>query len=158
MPSSQPLYFAGALTDGGVPVSGTRDVTLRLRDATDVVRCETIVSDVRVTAGRFRVPLQDPECTQAVAAEPDLWLQAEVGGVELLPRTKVGAVPYALEAGRASEAAGPLAEELADRVVLFFVRPWIAGPSFRISLTRAGGFAMRFGRCCSSRFCLRRVR
>ena len=113
-PATTPLYFSGMLTQGGIPVDGTRNVTLRLRDATDAVRCETTVEGVRVTAGRLRVPLQDPQCAQAVADDPDLWIQAEVDGVELLPRIKVGAVPYALEAGRASEAAGALAAELAD--------------------------------------------
>ncbi len=40
-------------------------------------------------------------------ANPDLWIEVQVEG-SLLGRSKLGAVPYALEAGRASDAAGAL--------------------------------------------------
>ena len=47
----------------------------------------------------------------AVRANPELWVQVEVDG-KPFERRKLGAVPYAVEAERASGAAGALARDL----------------------------------------------
>jgi hypothetical protein len=56
---------------------------------------------VTPVAGRFQLAL--PDCQAAVGASPDLWLEAIVDG-KSLGRTKLGAVPYAIEASHAVSA------------------------------------------------------
>ena len=99
VPATDPLWFSGTLTDGGAPVDGVRDVTIRMFDAGSggAEVCTTVAAGAPVTAGRFRIAL-GADCVTAVHAAPELWVQVEVGGVSL-GRTKIGAVPYALETG-----------------------------------------------------------
>jgi formylglycine-generating enzyme required for sulfatase activity len=113
VPAVQPLYFSGTLDDGGVPVEGARDMTVRIYPAASggTAVCTTSAPGTAVSGGRFRVALSDT-CATAVHANPDLWIEAEVGGT-VLPRTKIGAVPYALEADTASDSAGVLDARLA---------------------------------------------
>jgi hypothetical protein len=47
-----------------------------------------------------------------VHANPNVWVEVSVGGAAL-PRSKLGAVPYAVEADTASNAVGALATKLA---------------------------------------------
>ncbi|MBI5487582.1 MAG: SUMF1/EgtB/PvdO family nonheme iron enzyme [Deltaproteobacteria bacterium] len=114
VPSTDPLYVGGMLTDGGAPVEGPRDLTVRLY-ATAVggsAVCTTAAPGTSVSGGRFRIAL-DVSCATAVHANPDLWMEVQVGTTTFPGRSKVGAVPYALESGRASEAAGALETRLA---------------------------------------------
>jgi formylglycine-generating enzyme required for sulfatase activity len=99
VPTSEPLWFSGTLADGGAPVDGARDVTIRMFDADTggAEVCATEALGARVAAGRFRIALA-AGCVAAVHANAELWVQVEVGGVNL-GRTKIGAVPYALETG-----------------------------------------------------------
>ncbi len=101
VPAVDPLWFSGTLTDGGAPVDGARDVTIRMfdADAGGAEVCTTVAAGTAVTAGRFRIAL-GAACVAAVHANPELWVQVEVGGANL-GRTKIGAVPYALESGSA---------------------------------------------------------
>jgi len=86
--------------------------------------CVTPPANRTLSMGRFQVTL-DPSCTDFVHANPDVSVQVIVEGVQL-PKTKLGAVPYALEAQRAMEASpnGTLQSRLqaleADRVVYAF--------------------------------------
>ena len=108
------LTYSGMLDDGtGRPVEGPRSVTVRLWDAASngAAVCATTASSTPVTAGRFRVAL-DATCAAAVRANPDLWAEVSVDATTF-PRARVAAVPYALEAGRASGASGALAARLA---------------------------------------------
>jgi hypothetical protein len=106
-PTVEPLWYSGFLEDAGVPVNGMRTIVLRIwRVAAGGNQSDLLCTTTRatqVTAGSFRVPL-DPTCTPQIARYTETWIEAEVGGVPL-GRTKVGAVPYALEASRASSAA-----------------------------------------------------
>ena len=104
-PTTNPLYFAGMLTEDGVPVDATRDITVALYSVSEggAPECSWTQAEVLVVQGRFRVNLQDAACAAAVAQYPDLWVQVLVGDVPL-PRTKLGAVPYASEANHAVEA------------------------------------------------------
>jgi hypothetical protein len=115
IPSTAALTYAGYLEDSsGKPVSGPQALALRLYDAADggTPRCELAgAQKVEVTTGRFELTLPD-DCTQAVKANPNLWVEISLAG-ESLGRTKLGAVPYAVEAGAASEAKGPLQAKLA---------------------------------------------
>lgn len=111
-PTMQPLYYGGVLDDGGRPVEGTRNITVRLWDAVmgGTAVCTTVSPATAVSGGRFRVALE-ASCASAVQANPDLWAEVIVDSTTFA-RQKLGAVPYALEAGRAAGASGPLAVRL----------------------------------------------
>ncbi len=106
VPAVNPLYYGGVLSDGGRPVEGARNVTVRLWDAATAgaTVCSTTAAGAMFTGGRFRVAL-DAACVGAVRANPELWAEVQVEGTTF-PRSKLGAVPYALEAGRAVTASG----------------------------------------------------
>jgi hypothetical protein len=108
---SDPLYYAGSLQESGTPVTGARAFTLILWDSETATassnnKCQTTAPTAPVTNGRFRIAL-DPACTAEIKANPDLWIEVIVGATSL-GRKKLGAVPYAVEAQRASEASGAL--------------------------------------------------
>ncbi len=106
IPAMRPLTYAGTLEEGAAPVNGTRNLRLTVwDDATSTEsarnRCITSAPGTTVTNGRFQVVL-DAACAAAVRATPDLWLEIEVNGTSL-GRTKLSAVPFAIEANRANE-------------------------------------------------------
>jgi hypothetical protein len=94
-------------------VSGMRNVTVRVWDAATggAAVCTTMAPGTPFSAGRFRVAL-DAACAGAVRANPNLWAEVQVDATTF-PRSKLGAVPYALEAGRAAGASGPLETRIA---------------------------------------------
>lgn len=106
VPAVQPLTYSGMLEESGSPVTGDRFIFVNLwKDAagTDTANraCQTLSTiKTPVSAGWFTVDL-DPGCTAAVNANPDLWVEVVVEG-QPLPRTKLKAVPYALQAGQAA--------------------------------------------------------
>lgn len=108
VPTASPLYYGGVLDDGGRPVEGMRNVTIRLWDMASggTAACTTVTPNTPFSAGRFRIEL-DAACTGAVRANPNLWAEVLVDSTTFA-RTKLGAVPYALEAGRAAGASGAL--------------------------------------------------
>ena len=116
VPTQDPLYYTGYLEDTGTPLNGPHLIQVNLwtdRTSTDTANrvCTTVpVGSTQVTDGRFRLPL-DPGCVASVHANPDLYVEVVVDGAPL-PRSKVGAVPYALEADTASHAAGDLLTRL----------------------------------------------
>jgi hypothetical protein len=116
VPSQDPLYYTGLITESGSPPpDGPRSIVLRLwksatsLDANDLA-CSTTRPNTPVTSGRFRIAL-DPSCPSAIAANPELWVEVEVGGVSL-GRSKIGAVPFAIEAESAAHASGALAGQI----------------------------------------------
>jgi hypothetical protein len=115
VPATQALTYSGVLTDAaGAPLSGTKNVQVALWDAPTggtAPRC-TVMASVTLGAGTFQVILPDA-CTTAVHQTPDLYVEVSVDGAGL-GRTKFGAVPFALEADTASNAAGPLAQQITD--------------------------------------------
>ena len=108
-----PLVYTGVLEEGEKGVTGTRSIGVALHDAAvgGDKRCAAGPEDVSVVAGRFAVALGEA-CTQAVREGSELWIEVEVEGQVLVPRTRIAAVPYALEADRTAAATGPLREEL----------------------------------------------
>jgi hypothetical protein len=113
VPTASPLYYGGVLDDGGRPVEGMRNVTIRLWDMATggTAACTTVAPNTPFSGGRFRIEL-DAACTGAVRANPNLWAEVLVDSTTFA-RTKLGAVPYALEAGRAAGASGPLEARIA---------------------------------------------
>lgn len=106
-PTQTPLTYGGVVTDkDGKPYPSAQDVSLAFYDKADatVPKCTAPTVQAEAGTGRFSVVLP-PECAQAVHDAPDLWTEAAVGaGKTVLPRTQVGAVPYALEADAAKVA------------------------------------------------------
>jgi len=105
VPDAMALTYTGYLeTPTGVPVTGAVNIIVNVFDAAvDGNKvCEKTVMDLTLTSGRFQVELPDT-CTAAVKANPNLWVEVLVGGASL-GRSKLGAVPYALEAGHATSA------------------------------------------------------
>lgn len=101
-PGTNPLAYAGVLEDNGKPVTGERNLALVVWNAAtngDEV-CDTVPSSpTAITDGHFEVVLSEA-CQDAVADNPDLWVEVSVDG-DSLGRQKIRAVPYALEAKNA---------------------------------------------------------
>ena len=156
VPMVNPLYYGGMLDDGGRPLEGTRNVTVRLWDAATAgaTVCTTTAGATAFSAGRFRVAL-DSSCVGAVRANPELWAELQVD-TTTFPRSKLGAVPYALEAGRASGAAGPLerrivaAESLAQPKQVQ-IGTWMFD-EFSTTAFYGGGYGAVPGGCSASAF------
>lgn len=83
-------------------MEGSRQIDFALFTVADggTAAC-TASTNTEVQRGRFRVDVST--CAAAIQANPDTWVELKIGGV-LLPRRKVGAAPYALEALRAQDA------------------------------------------------------
>lgn len=106
IPETGTLTYSGYLTTAdGEPVNGAMSIAVMVYPAAeggDLV-CEAGGVRVEVEDGRFQVPLSDA-CTTAVKASPELWVEVNVAGAPVA-RTKLGAVPYAVEAAHAEHAA-----------------------------------------------------
>jgi microcystin-dependent protein len=105
IPGMSPMTYAGLLEEASGPVTGPRNLRLTIYDIaaggdSTNIRCVTNAPGTSVTNGRFQVAL-DNTCTAAVRGTPDLWLEVEVGGTSI-GRTKMSAVPFAVEAGRSA--------------------------------------------------------
>lgn len=101
IPSKGALTYSGVVEDASGPLGGVHGFEVVLSDASQKVLCSSRAS-VLVTAGRFTVPLEDA-CEATVAKNPNVWVNVLVDDTDTGP-TKVGAVPYAVEAGHAASA------------------------------------------------------
>lgn len=120
-PTEQPLFYSGVLEVDGAPATGKYTIKLALYAAATGGRplCHAD-GDVQVEAGRFRIDASN--CADALAAEPDAWVgltfvDANAAEHAIAKRSKIGAVPYALEAQHsvsASDSSGALADTIAD--------------------------------------------
>ena len=117
-PASNALSYAGVLEDATGPISGSHNILVTLYDAATGGNnlCQSAPAALAITDGHFSVQLPDA-CTTAVGANPNVWVDVLVDGSDT-GRTKVGAVPYAVEAKHtpnadtASAAAGALAQQI----------------------------------------------
>ncbi len=132
-PEMDTLVYTGRLVEDGVAVDGTRDIRITLWSdptSTDTAAhrlCRVVpAADTMVQDGYFRIPLDvdDESCELAVHDHSEVWVEVEVEGTTLSPRTQIAAVPYALEATRASGAAGDLRRELDELVPAGTVIPY----------------------------------
>jgi hypothetical protein len=115
IPAANALTYTGYLeTPDGAPLTDTVSVSLALWAASSGGKkvCDTGATKVTPLAGRFQVQLPE-ECSQSVHAQPDLWLEASINGTAL-GRTKLGAVPFAIEADHASNADSAQAADAAS--------------------------------------------
>jgi hypothetical protein len=114
IPSTAALTYSGVLEDvNGAPLAGSKEIEIALFDAqlAGSKQCDAKQKVVLVN-GRFQVLLPDT-CTQAVQAGTDLWIEVSVDGASL-GRTKLGAVPYAVEANHAATASAALVAATAN--------------------------------------------
>lgn len=116
IPEAGALTYSGVLEKpDGTPVTEKVNLRVSLWNAASgpAELCSQSKSDVTLLGGRFQLELPDA-CRDAIAANPNVWVQVEAGGASL-GRTKLGAVPYAVEAanaGTASAAAGALKTQI----------------------------------------------
>jgi len=101
IPTMAPVMtYAGTLTDaGGAPLTGSRNIQVMIwSQATGgtTPACQTASAAQTLVAGTFQVALPDT-CTAAARAAGDLWVEVLVDGGSL-GRTKLGAVPFSVEA------------------------------------------------------------
>lgn len=118
-PAQGALYYSGTLERDDAAASGDYTITLTLYDAATGGQelCE-VESQTTIESGRFRIDASG--CADAVREEPDTWAAVSFEGGDGVTRaidgrSKIGAVPYALEADHAvnaSNAAGALASSL----------------------------------------------
>ncbi len=107
IPTVTPLTYSGVLQGtNGAPITAQQSIQLTLWDDATAnmasnTKCTTPTQNVTPDSqGRFQVQL-DQTCFEAVKANPNLWVQLQIGAT-VLPRTKINAVPYAVEAGRST--------------------------------------------------------
>lgn len=117
-PQEATLTYSGTLFDkAGNPAKTPVQVKVRLfgaaADNGDPAKCSSQTVPSEAGTGRFDVPLGQG-CVDAVHANSELWAEVHVGDnpVTILPRTKLGAVPYAVEAAAAGQASGKLKADL----------------------------------------------
>jgi hypothetical protein len=106
IPDADVLTYTGYLEDAdGRPLQSTVSVAVELWTGAEAGAgkkvCEAVAETVELQAGRFQVPLID--CDAEVKKNPNLWTEVRVDGASL-GRTKLGAVPYAIEAAHATSA------------------------------------------------------
>jgi hypothetical protein len=89
------------LTDGsGTPLTGSKDIIIQLWDRKvggDTPLCSTLPSQHNLVGGAFQIEMPD-NCAAAVHQKQDIWIEAFIDGASV-GRNKLGAVPFALEAG-----------------------------------------------------------
>lgn len=103
IPTPDSLVYSGVvLGPGGNPLPGTPAILVALWDAESggTKRCDSAGQPVRYGGeGRFSVSLSS--CTVVVSQNANLFVEVSVTGVPL-PRMKIAASPYAVEAHRAA--------------------------------------------------------
>ncbi|MCU0654328.1 MAG: hypothetical protein MUF64_03270 [Polyangiaceae bacterium] len=105
IPDANTLLYAGTLEDSeGVPLTGVHDIAVAVHGAASggTPLCSGSVKGQRVFHGHFEVGLPQ-NCVGAIQASKNVHIEVTVDG-KTLPRSKAGAVPYAVEAGHAQEA------------------------------------------------------
>jgi len=117
VPDSEIMSYTGALLDSsGVPAKQPMQIQVGLYASKKVgapAKCLSKVGTTKAGTGRFRLDL-GMACAKAVHDHPNLWAEVVVGSTTKvpLPRVKLGAVPYALEAASAVSAGGQLKAKL----------------------------------------------
>jgi len=106
IPSKDVLTYSGTLISAdGTPLSGDHNIEIKLWTSSasnSDAACTTESDSITLqSGGRFSVTLPD-KCATAVSTSPDTWVEVLVDGASL-GRSKLGAVPYAIEA----QSAGP---------------------------------------------------
>jgi hypothetical protein len=114
VPSMNPLMYSGTLEEAsGAKIDGKRNVEVKLWNTANETLCTTSSQSITFVNGHFSIPLP-ASCVDAVNKEPDTEVEVLVNGGSL-GRAKLGAVPYALQAGHATSAKRAERAAAADR-------------------------------------------
>ena len=116
-PDDEALVYAGVLEQqNGTPLSGAQSIRVEIYDGIAATSPLCWGEDQRtpVTSGRFRMRL--PSCTPSIRSAADTYVEVKVNGITVGERTRIRAVPYAVEATRSSSATGALGDLLASLV------------------------------------------
>lgn len=115
-PTVAALTYSGALNDAtGKPLTGSHNLEVEFFDAVmdGSPLCDTKAAALALVNGRFTVSLEE-KCTTAVKGTPNVWAEVFVDG-KSAGRTKLAAVPFAIEATHATTAdaaSGALAQQV----------------------------------------------
>lgn len=104
-PATNAFAYSGTLTlPDGSAVQGSKNIGLAVYTSQTATTptCQVISAPVPVSAGHFQIALPDT-CIAAAKASPDLWVDVQVDGASV-GKTKLGAIPYAVEASHAVQA------------------------------------------------------
>jgi hypothetical protein len=150
IPATGTLTYTGYLeSPDGTAVSTAKNIALAVYDAVTAGNkvCEVNSAPITPVSGRFQIALPGG-CTAQISANPELWIEVWVDGTSL-GRTKLGAVPYAVEAGHAvtadsattaANAVGGLATQIAgfaNKSEVPVVTAWQSGATPVVMLTNA---------------------
>ncbi|MEO7035635.1 MAG: hypothetical protein ABI548_17050 [Polyangiaceae bacterium] len=145
VPATGALTYSGLLQDAaGAPLTGSHPIEVQFWSAPSAGTslCDVKAASATLTNGRFSLPLTD-DCVTGIHANSSAYVEVSVDGVPL-GRTKLGAVPYALEAGHATSAdsagtaSGMLVQQLVPSgAVMAYNLP--ACPAGWVALPAAGG-------------------
>jgi hypothetical protein len=115
IPAAGALVYSGIVTDAnGNPLASPQSIGIAVYDVATGGKkvCEQLPQNVAVdNSGRFQINMPDA-CVTAIGAQTDLWVEVSVAGTSV-GRTKIGAVPYAVEAGDAARLQGKAPSDLA---------------------------------------------
>lgn len=99
IPAPETLFYSGFLQEAGKPVEGERNFDVVVWDSMSKTTelCSTSATAVPVKGGRFRIALAE-ECTGVMRNNANTFVEVLVNDASL-GVAKIGAVPYAVEAG-----------------------------------------------------------
>jgi len=103
IPAAPSMYYGVTLENGGAPLNESRLLQVRFFGAATggSITCDSGPRTVLLSNGHGRVPL-GAECVAAVHASSEQWAEVSVDGTAVGGRSRLGAVPYAVEAQRAA--------------------------------------------------------
>jgi hypothetical protein len=124
IPTANALTYAGVLSDANGQINGMHNIQIFVYDAAmnGNELCHSTSASTSITNGQFAVQLPDT-CTAAVGGNANAWIHVLVDGSDTGP-SKIGAIPYAVEASHAVNATnvtGPQAQQVVPTgAVMFF--------------------------------------
>ena len=152
VPTDEVLTYRGRLLDGkGQTVAEPTTVGMalftKMTPDADVAVCAAQSVKSEKDTGMFAVKLP-ATCVAAVHQHPNLYAEFSVGGATktVLPRTKLTAVPYALEAAIAGKAAAATGLLKADMDKLAAAKPYVFSFKFDSTSTTSGKLVTHGGR------------
>ncbi len=103
IPATPSMYYGVTLENAGVPVNESRILQVRFFSAATggTMNCDSGARTLPVANGHVRVPLGS-DCVAAVHTSSEQWAEVSVDGMVVGGRSRLGAVPYAVEAQRAA--------------------------------------------------------
>jgi hypothetical protein len=143
-PTTNGLTYAGVLEDASGPISANHNIQVLFYDAAMAgnTLCQSTAAAIAVADGHFSVPLPDG-CATATSANPNVWVDVLVDGADT-GRTKLGVVPYALEAAHAVSATTAMSATSATSATTASAVAWSGVTGIPASVSAIGNGALAF--------------